>query len=176
MKREILFRGKRICENKNWVEGCLLNLDTDSGHVFIVPFFHGASTLPICRLVEYRSAYVNPETVGQFTGVYDTELTKIYEGDIVRFLRYVCTVVFEEGCFGLALNINDAFDWDYIDEEMKEYAGTNQITACFNDHFISLWEILWNFNCDQNICNVVEVIGNIHDNPELLEGGVKNDC
>ena len=168
--REVLFRGKRICEKKNWVEGCLLNLDADSGHVFIVPFFHGASTMSISRIVEYTSHYVNPETVGQFTGLTDKNGKKIFEGDIVRFLRYVGKVVFEEGCFGIAISCNDAFDWDYIDEEMKEYAGTNQITSCFNDHFISLWEILWNFNCDQNICNVVEVIGNIHDDPELLKG------
>lgn len=163
--REILFRGKR-CDNNAWVEGAFCMKDCDS------PF---GKMVDIPSIIKYDPPFdgfwfcVYPETVGQFTGVYDTELIKIYEGDIVRFLRYVCTVVFEEGCFGLALNINDAFDWDYIDEEMKEYAGINQFTACFNDHFISLWEILWNFNCDQNICNVVEVIGNIHDNPELLE-------
>ncbi len=148
MDREILFRGRDIISGE-WITGFLV----DAHHIG-------------CWV---ESNPVRPETVGQFTGVKDTELKPIYEGDIVRFLRYVCTVVFEEGCFGLALNFNDAFDWDYIDEEMKEYAGTNQITACFNDHFISLWEILWNFNCDQNTCNVVEVIGNIHDNPELLE-------
>ena len=146
--REILFRGKLVINNK-WEYSRFPDGTLHSG------------------VVKYDFI---PETVGQFTGVYDTELIKIYEGDIVRFLRYVCTVVFEEGSFGLALKINDAFDWDYIDEEMAEYAGTNQITACFNDHFISLWEILWNFNCDQNICNVVEVIGNVHDNRELLEG------
>lgn len=146
--REILFRGK-LAINKGWKYSRCPDGTLHSGVV-------GFDFIP--------------ETVGQFTGVYDTELTKIFEGDIVKFLRYVGKIVFEEGCFGIAISCNDAFDWDYIDEEMKEYAGTNQITACFNDQFISLWEILWNFDCDQNICNVVEVIGNIHDNPELLEG------
>ncbi len=109
------------------------------------------------------------------TGVKDTNLQMIHEGDVVRFLQYVGTVVFENACFGIAINGNDSFDWDYIDEEMKEYAGTNQVTACFNDHFISLWEILWNFNCEPNICNVIEVIGNVRDNPELI-GGATNEA
>ena len=151
--REILFRGKRVA-TATFVYG---------SHVIFVNKNHSIVN-------DNGNFWVIPETVGQFTGVYDTELVKIFEGDIVRFLRYVGKIVFEEGCFGIAISCNDAFDWDYIDEEMKEYAGTNQITACFNDHFISLWEILWNFNCDVNVCNVIEVIGNIHDNPELLEG------
>ena len=172
MDHEILFRGKAAnrksgrsyrtkYKNGDWVFGMLTDPMNYAG------FAEMTNTNGVSGIE------VDKNTVGQFSGVLDTELKPIYQGDIVRFLRYVCTVVFEEGCFGLALNINDAFDWDYIDEEMKEYAGTNQITACFNDHFISLWEILWNFNCDQNICNVVEVIGNIHDNPELLKGGVE---
>lgn len=162
--REILFRGNRKgCGD--WVYGFRAMREFKAPAIFV----------PSKKeRLEYAEPFgvtycVYPETVGQFTGVIDTELKPIYEGDIVRFLRYICKVIFEEGCFGLAININDTFDWDYIDEEMKEYAGTNQITACFNDHFISLWEILWNFNCYHNTCNVVEVIGNIHDNPELLE-------
>lgn len=39
-----------------------------------------------------------------------------------------------------------------------------------NDNFISFWEIMWNYNQEENNCYVVEVIGNIHDNPELLKG------
>ena len=112
---------------------------------------------------------VDPETVGQFAGVFDTELMPVYEDDIVRFLSYVGTVIFDRGCFGIA--INGMIDWDHVAEEMEEYAGTNPLSAVRNDNFISLWEILWNFNCDENVCNVIEVIGNIHDNPELLEGG-----
>lgn len=151
--REILFRGKR----KNggfWLFGDLRQWSKTRKGI------HDYSLM--------GTSEVEMETVGQFTGLTDKNGKRIFEGDIIRFLHYVGTVVFEEGCFGIAISCNDAFDWDYIDEEMKEYAGINQITACFNDHFISLWEILWNFNCDQNICNVVEVIGNIHDNPELL--------
>lgn len=172
MKCEILFRGKAANRNPNWsYRTKYKNGDWVFGMLTDPMNYAGFAEMTNTNGVS--GIEVDKNTVGQFSGVLDTELKPIYQGDIVKFLRYVCTVVFEEGCFGLALNINDAFDWDYIDEEMTEYAGTNQITACFNDHFISLWEILWNFNCNQNTCNVVEVIGNIHDNPELLEGGVE---
>ena len=151
--REILFQGKT--NDGEWLEG----------------FYAIFSSTPFIGAPNHYGTMlwsaVKSKTVGQFTGVYDTELVKIFEGDIVRFLRYVGTVVFENGCFGIA--ISEKIDWDYIAEEMEEYAGLGYLTACHNDNFISLWEILWNFNCEESVCNVVEIIGNIHDNPELLE-------
>lgn len=167
--REILFRGKAAnrksgCsyrtkyKNGDWVFGMLTEPHNYAGFAEMTNT-NGVSGIEVDRT-----------TVGQFTGVVDTELEPIYEDDVVRFIDYVGKIVFQDGCFGIALDIRNSFDWDKIDEEMEGYAGTNQLTACFNDHFISLWEILWNFNCEENICNVIEVIGNIHDNPELLEG------
>jgi len=159
--REILFRGKRL-DNGEWVEGGY-RAEKVGGYITAVSIVehlgHGA----------WNNYRVDPSTVGQYTGLCDKNGKKIFEGDIVKFLRYVGKIVFEEGSFGLAIGFNDAFDWDYIDEEMKQFTGVGQSTACFNNHFISLWEILWNCNCDHNDCDVVEVIGNIHDNPELLE-------
>lgn len=40
---------------------------------------------------------------------------------------------------------------------------------CNNDNFVSLWEIYWNLNCCDGELPMLEVVGNIHDNPELLE-------
>ena len=144
--REILFRGK-LAINNEWRHSRSHDGTLHSG------------------VVQYDFI---PETVGQFSGVYDTECEPIYEGDIVRFFRYVGKIVFEYGCFAIAITEN--IDWDYIAEEMEEYAGLGYLTACHCDNLIALWEIMWNFNCDEDTCNVVEVIGNIHDNPELLEG------
>ena len=159
-----LFRGERL-DNGEWVRGFYVRLYDNKGNEShrIYPGYAETDCGDY-----YPDWYeVDPETVGQFAGIFDTELMPVHEGDIVRFLDYVGKIEFYSGCFGVA--INGMIDWDHIDEEMEEYAGTNQLTACLNDNFISLWEILWNFNCEENICNVFEVIGNIHDNPELLE-------
>ena len=86
---------------------------------------------------------VIPETVGQYTGLTDKNGTKIFEGDIVD-------VEYNPNYIGVA----------------KERIGTFEVVfdnGCFmkqNDkglfHFIS--------------SDVCVVIGNIHDNPELLGG------
>lgn len=146
--REILFRGKRICEKKNWVEGCLLNLDADSGHVFIVPFFNGASTMPVSRIVECTSNYVNPETVGQFTGLTDQYGAKIWEGDIIRYMNddEISIGVIR---FGEYQDFNIGFNIEWL--------SPNAVDLYRRD--IRFW----------TVCREITVIGNIHDNPELLE-------
>ena len=92
---------------------------------------------------------VKSETIGQFTGLTDKNGVKIFEGDIVRIHRYnyMAVIAFHHGCFGYCFTGYD---------EDGEYSVFN---ATFD-----------NDDCSSHYGHdIVEVIGNIHDNPELLE-------
>jgi uncharacterized phage protein (TIGR01671 family) len=119
MNREILFRGRT--ESGEWVEGDLHQID---GNCFI-------------RVDE--GFQVDPATVGQFTGLYDANKKRIFEGDIVKACETIYKVVFRDGMFELS-------------------QGAEEI---IEDTFVSFWQV-----------NEKEIIGTIHDTPELME--VKN--
>lgn len=88
-------------------------------------------------------AAVIPETVGQFTGLLDKNGKKIFEGDIVNVLQGK-----DKGVASVGFE-NGTF---------MLYPRTGNI------YERSLWAYWYN---DWE----VEIIGNIHDNPELLGGG-----
>ena len=96
---------------------------------------------------------VIPETVGQYTGLTDKNGKKIFEGDIVRFPDSEMFPSSEE-------TINEGFvDWD---EETMCFYFTNRFSVDMEDFYV-----------DNGKMVDVVVIGNIHDNPELLKGGVQ---
>ena len=87
---------------------------------------------------------VIPETVGQYTGLTDKNRNKIFEGDICRNTRTgeVVSVAWHGTMAG--------FVWSKREE---------------NSHLFDFGELF-------RAHDKYEVIGNIHDNPELLEGNV----
>lgn len=139
MKREILFRGKRK-DGKGWVEG----------YYFFNGHEHGIVTNE-----GYPGFWheVAPETVGQLSGLKDRNGMKIFEGDIAMALS---ESGFDHGKHtgrNFLIYWSDNGAWyvtrDYDESEQEELYPLRAIV-----------EML--VNCD------VKIIGNIHDNPELV--------
>lgn len=97
--------------------------------------------------LEVGGLEVEPETIGQFTGLYDCDGTEIYEGDIVKWGKdgLMYAVRFWHGMFYASV------------EECNE-----GILGGFPLHALTEHE--------DGKC---EIVGNIYDNPELLKGGEK---
>lgn len=125
--RSIKFRGRRV-DNGSWVYGDLRqNLLLKMA---IIDEYTIDGDWKICDSYE-----VDPNTVGQFTCLYDKNDKEIYEGDIVQWQCHchdfdtgwegwskprLCEVKFEYGAFrideypywlGSVLNFDDGEDW-----------------------------------------------------------------
>ena len=141
--REILFRGKRL-QGGDWVEGYFFKSDInkrarESGKATLI-FTPDCDTF-ITVPECHNSFMVASDTVGQYTGLIDKNGKRIFEGDIAKVLQGKDKDIAYVGFE------NGAF---------MLYPKTGNI------YERTLWEYWYN---DWD----VEVIGNITDNPELLE-------
>lgn len=141
--REILFKAKQI-DNGEWIEGSLIDLDIDSGYCYIVQQYKKASILPIIFLITDRMKLVDPETLCQFTGLCDKNGKKIWENDIVL-------VIYENRYYE------------------KKKLSTGRIVFIRGAWYIGgkVWNEL--YAIDEDAIFQVEIVGNIFDNPELLQ-------
>ena len=145
--REIIFRGKRI-DNGEWVYGWPFadTADCSLKKVGKCGCPHDGSKYFIVEWVddfhEYEEREVIPDTVGQYTGLKDKNGKRIFEGDI----------------------LGSRYDNLYPDDVAIEAA-----TWFRNGWYIRQGGNLPEALDEYGVLPYSEVIGNIHDNPELLK-------
>ncbi|MEH6944398.1 YopX family protein [Bacillus sp. JJ722] len=124
--REIKFRGKSIMTGE-WVYGSLIQEDKWA-------FIRNLDKNGIRNIYQ-----VDPETVGQYTGLKDKSGTEIFEVDFLQDRDIITQVVFR-------------------DSEWQE-----KLISSPKNHLRDY------FPFSNEISLATTVIGNIYDNPELLE-------
>mgnify|MGYP001629162147 CR=1 FL=1 len=141
--REILFRGKRV-DNGKWVQGFYVckkrpyfkDKGADLEHIIYDNVEVEDNDYKQFVDTIMTTYVVDPETIGQYTGLTDMNGRKIFEGDIV---------------------------WDNYDEDYGKVEWDNDtarfIITCSTS----------TVNSDNTCGEELEIVGNIYDNPEVME-------
>lgn len=157
--REILFRGKMVDNGGEFVFGIPVEdvvLESVEKQAYII-------TKPGIQWVdgEYMTydecIEVDPETVGQFTGLTDRNGAKIFEGDIIQWHNSPELSVGGQKaqiCFGKYNDTDCAFDDVYSLGFYVKFPKGDCASICQLDE----------------LKDVFDIVGNIYDNLELLEG------
>ena len=149
--REILFRGQtRRKGEKVWMDGTPVESNWVYGGIF--PGTGDFSVIYTFDPIEKRPVY--SDTIGQFTGLTDKNGKKIFEGDVIQFHKHRYEpdwvgVVKYENCLYIAAGRMPLAYEKRIGEEPYFCPFEVQISGIDK--------------------TTIKVIGNIHDNPELLE-------
>ena len=136
--REILFRGKRL-DNGEWVYGSFcMDAREQFNGLCGVDGFIRLYDKAKGKMQTYE---VDRETVGQYTGLKDKNGKRIFEGDI------------------LGSRYDNLYPDDVAIEVVKWFR---------NGWYIQQENNLPDALCEYGVLPYSEVIGNVHDNPDLL--------
>ena len=141
--REIKFRGKRL-DNGEWIYGSLLvsHFNDDKKERYFITQFSGNYTF------EHE---VDPNTVGQFTGLRDKNGRDIWEGDI-----------FKEDGSGIVRSVFRVPGGLAFEDNPVSFGYDHRAPVYPYSSIAEMQSVSWLSQC-------CEVIGNIHDDPELLK-------
>lgn len=149
--RKILFRGKRL-DNGQWEYGNF-NRINDKCYIF-----------PEDAPDSFDNYEVDPTTVGQFTGLTDKNGKEIYEGDAVKYDYTPDPPASFHGTFAKSYKVDAVVEWS----DTHHYLVYRRTTPNSKKHLSR--NMPKRLICDFRISNI-EIIGNIHENPELMKGG-----
>ena len=142
MNDRYLFRGKRL-NNERWVYGGYYCWN-DAAYIIQKDVWDTINNF--ADMIE-----IDPSTLGQCTGLQDKNGKSIFEGDIIKFDKSQGAVIWgNENCFNKDM-ANHSDGW-LINWQGKD--NCNRMDLGF-----------WAYR------GGMEVIGNVHDSPELLEKG-----
>ena len=144
--KEILFRGKRK-DNGEWIYGVPIT-DESTNDVYIITSTAGASLKSEINNMCATGFRAILETVEPYTGLKDKNGTRIFEGDIVKITGFHTTAIAAVK-YGSPSEQSTSWGWYFDDNDGHAYFLMSKV-----------------FCIDYNAI----VIGNIHDNPELLKG------
>lgn len=139
MNREILFRAKKV-DGGELVEGYVVQRHGEW-------FIYDINNSDTCRQNNYL---IDEDTICQYTGLTDKNGKKIWEGDIIKY----------------------HFGEVYAPVKFGEYQSCFDSTSTCHVGFYVDWDKNHNFRKDLGYWIKLvdaEVVGNIFDNPELLE-------
>ena len=160
MLENIAFRGQKIKTN-NWIYSNSIIQEEDD-----VKFFH---KIPGSN----KSCYINiiPDTVGRYSNTVDKNKTKIFEGDLVKYIS---------DCYDLICVSEVKFGKYKQDGSSGEYRGTYCIGFyvevlyvirpewCEDEETFEFYDFLKQQNILE-VASICDVIGNVFDNPELIK-------
>jgi len=106
----------------------------------------GEWDVPYVPCVRIANYDVYEDTIGQCIGAKDKNRQPIYEGDIVTLIGDIYQVCYDKYLCAFVLCDKDVDIWERIADD-----------------------------CPQHTAKDLEIIGNIHDNPELMEGKEADD-
>lgn len=150
--RTIKFRGKDL-DTGEWIYGHFFQR---LGHYPTI-----VEPRPRDGKVMYYEIAVEDTTVGQFIEMLDKNGKEIYEGDIIEIKE-----IGGYGCKRKGVVEYDVEECAFVVRLLPpSWAGTVRLSTKV--------QICSDMNSTCEYINQYKVIGNIHDNPELLKGGIK---